>query len=102
MTRYRYDGFGRLSESITEHDPEWTDEDMAAALDWLRDRKLRCSCGHRIDETTRDDRAMNFYDAEVKQCHACAQGERAEAAARENSTESTLPPGAKTRIWERG
>lgn len=100
VTRYRYDAMGRLVESVTEHDPEWTEEDLAAALDWLRDKRLRCTCGHRKDETMRPER-WNDWDADVAVCNACAQADRAMAAAIEKSSENKPPPGAKVRTWER-
>lgn len=91
---------GRLVESVTEHDPEWTEEDLAAALDYLADRSLRCTCGHRKDETMRPER-WNAYDADIATCAACAQADRAVEAAKEKSSDSALPPGAKVRTWER-
>lgn len=66
-----------MVRSVTTFDPDWTDEDIDAALAWVDDQALVCSgCGHHRDETmaTGEDQS---YDAEPIVCHACAARDRA-------------------------
>ena len=73
-----------MVESVTVFDEDFTEEDMAAALDWQTQERLTCSgCGFPLDETT-DPRNDGRYDAEAIQCHGCAVRDRKERGYRDN------------------
>lgn len=76
----------------TIHDPEWTDEDIAAALDWQHEQSLLCSgCGHPADETL-DDEIRAAWITEKRTCWACASKERTQA---NDSKKGARPHGVK-------
>lgn len=65
-----------MVRSVTVFDEDYTEEDMAAALEWQTEDALKCVCGQPVDESMapgRDD----AYDASVLVCHACAARDRA-------------------------
>lgn len=67
-----------MIRSVTVFEEDWTEEDMAAALDWQTEQANRCpGCGFPFDETT-DPGAEEKYDTELVRCHACADGDRLE------------------------
>lgn len=69
-----------MVRSVTTFDPEWTDEDVDAALAWVDDEALRCAgCGHHRDESMAEgmDQA---YESTGRVCHACADRDRTRAA----------------------
>lgn len=102
VTEHHYDDDGRLVRSVTTFDERWTDDDLEWALDWHRDRRLRCGgCGFRLDETTDPDRHFNEWDAKTVECKACAQGERERNRQIETSSDNRMPPGGRIQIWER-
>lgn len=65
-----------MVRSVTTFDEDFTEDDMAAALDWQAEDNARCSCGLPLDETTRPDRE-DTYDVQLLRCHACAAREGA-------------------------
>lgn len=68
---------------MTTFDPDWTEDDISAALVWLHDEDDRCTgCGLPRSETFDPERA-NAYTAEAWACHACAARAKAERAFRE-------------------
>lgn len=84
---------------MTVFDPDWTEDDMDAALDWLAADSLRCSgCGHYLDETTDPETPPNAWTAEIVVCRACEAAERKTSAAREKGG---VPPGARYRTYDR-
>lgn len=87
-----------MVRSVTVFDEDFTDEDMAAALEWQTEQALKCSgCGRPTDETMSPERA-EAYSAEVLVCHACAAGDKAEKAFR--SQDNADVAGLKRRVWE--
>lgn len=65
-----------MVRSVTVFDEDWTEEDMAAALDWQTEQANRCpGCGLPTDETT-DPERDGLYVAELVTCHACAAGDK--------------------------
>lgn len=49
----------------------WTEQDIALALEWQRDKALKCEgCGHHLDESIPDESARD-YEANQMTCHAC-------------------------------
>lgn len=57
---------------MTVEDPEFTDDDLAAAVAFEDDKAARCSgCGHHRDESMATG-ADQDYEAEARTCHACA------------------------------
>jgi hypothetical protein len=83
-----------MAWSETTYSPDWTDEDVSAALDYQHERSLICACGHPIDETTNPDDARAWI-AEPVVCNACAARER------RSSSEKATPPGTKYRTRNR-
>lgn len=82
---------------MTLFDEDFTEEDMAAALEWQSEQANRCSgCGFPFDETTAVGRD-EAYDAELVTCHACAAGDRAERAHRQDQGDMA---GVRRRVWE--
>ncbi len=75
VTEYHYDDTGRLTHSVTTHDPEWSAEDSSDALEWQAERAALWDRGHPIDETSNPDRANVWVTDEVT-CWACAARER--------------------------
>lgn len=76
-----------MVRSVTTFDPDWTDEDIAAALGWVDDEASRCAgCGLPRDETFDPQRA-NSYEATAWSCHACATRDRAQRAWTESKGE---------------
>lgn len=68
-----------MVRSVTTFDPEWTDEDIDAALAWADDEALRCpGCGMHRDESMAQG-ADQAYDAEPMVCHGCAAKDRGRA-----------------------
>lgn len=66
-----------MIRSVTTFDEDFTEDDMAAALEWQTEQALKCSgCGRPTDETMAKG-ADDNYDAELLVCHACAAGDRA-------------------------
>jgi endogenous inhibitor of DNA gyrase (YacG/DUF329 family) len=83
VTVYHYDDTGRMSHSVTEFDADFTEADVAAALEWLDEQAVKCpGCGHPRDETMAED-AFERYDAEPLVCHRCAAIDRSRNAWRE-------------------
>lgn len=69
-----------MVRSVTTFDPEWTDEDIDAALAWADDEALRCTgCGRHRDETMAEGQDQ-AYESEPVVCHACAAVDRARKA----------------------
>jgi len=65
-----------MVRSVTTFDPEWTDEDIDAALAWADDEALRCpGCGLHRDETMQPG-GEHLFDAEPVVCHGCAERDR--------------------------
>lgn len=87
-----------MFRSVTVFDEDFTEDDMASALDWQREDAMKCrGCGNPTDESMavgRDD----SYDAELLVCHACAAGDRAERMFRAERNART--DGLKRRIFE--
>lgn len=99
MTEHVYDDTGRLVRSVTTFDPDWSDEDVQAALAWQADEESRCpGCGLPRDETFDIERA-NAWDAEPMACNACLARDRAARAYHEKHGEQL---GLYWRIFERG
>lgn len=87
-----------MVRSVTTFDPEWTDEDIDAALAWADDEALRCSgCGIHRDESMAPG-GDQLYDAEPIVCHACAAKDRARADA---SNKKLDPAGVFWRVFRR-
>lgn len=87
-----------MVRSVTTFDPDWSDDDLEAALAFVDDEADRCpGCGHHRDESMAHgmDQA---YDAEPIVCHACAVTERAQAAAANENRERF---GVFWRTWKR-
>lgn len=58
-------------------EPLFTEEDTEAALEWIRERDLKCpGCGQPRDESMAPEN-QNRYRAHPIRCHACAARERA-------------------------
>lgn len=73
-----------MVRSVTVFDEDFTDDDMAAALEWQTEQALKCSgCGGPTDETMAVG-ADDNYEAELLVCHKCAAGDRAERAYRDD------------------
>jgi ribosomal protein L37E len=86
-----------MVRSVTVFDEDFTEDDMAAALDWQTEQANTCrGCGFPLDETTRIG-ADDAYDAEIVACHACAAGDRTERSYREDKGDMA---GARRRIYE--
>lgn len=81
---------------MTVFDEDFTDEDMAAALDWQAEKANTCACGQPIDESTAYG-ADDNYQAELLVCHACAAMERTERAFR--AQDNAVTDGLKRRVW---
>lgn len=60
-----------MFQSVTVFDEDFTDDDMAAALDWQNEKRNICSCGEPFDESTALGADEN-YVGELVVCHACA------------------------------
>ena len=56
-------------------DPEWLDEDVEAAIEWVEWKADLCGCGHPRSETFTED-AERQYEAKALKCHACAERDR--------------------------
>lgn len=84
-TRYIYDDDGRLVESVTTHDAEWTDDDIAHALAWADWRAGLCDgCGHPLAETINCPPGT-WVVTEGVTCDACqAREDFVEAASRDD------------------
>jgi hypothetical protein len=88
-----------MVRSVTTFDPDWTDDDIAAALAWTDADRGNCAgCGLPREETFDPERA-NAYDAEAIACHACAARDRA---ARDFNQKNGDTSGVYWRITERG
>jgi len=60
--------FGRV---VYPGDPQWTDDDALAALDWQADQDSRCpECNQPIDEAMKKSNSY-AYRAESVRCHGC-------------------------------
>jgi len=87
-------------ESVTVSDPEWSDDDLAAALAFEDDKAARCSgCGNYRDECMADGADLEWV-AEPVACHACAARDRAAAAFQKEAKGET--PGIFYRLFRRG
>lgn len=86
-----------MVRSVTVFDEDFTEEDMAAALEWQTEQANKCSgCGFSFDETTALGRDESFV-AELVVCHACASADRAERAFRQDDGDMA---GVRRRIRE--
>lgn len=86
-TRYVYDDDGRMVESVTTHDAEWTDEDVDQVLAWMDHKAGLCGgCGYPMAETI-NCQPGTFVVTEGVTCDACqAREDFVEAAQRDNRT----------------
>jgi hypothetical protein len=58
---------------VTTHEPEWSLEDLRAALDWQAERDLICQgCGRPRDESMVHENDAPFYEVTALACHACS------------------------------
>lgn len=68
-----------MVRSVTTFDPDFTEDDIDAAMAWVDDEALRCSgCGQHRDESMAPG-ADQLYDAEPVVCHGCAARDRGKA-----------------------
>lgn len=74
---YEYDEeSGRLVRSVTTHDAEWTDEDLAWAQAKRRNDADACpKCGLPLAETTDPDNEGEYEAPLPSRCHACTPRE---------------------------
>lgn len=87
-----------MVRSVTVFDEDYTEEDMAAALDWQEQQGNICSgCGGWLDETTAPGSA-DKYDAELLACNRCAVADAAERGFREKP--NAVTDGLRHRTWE--
>lgn len=87
-----------MVRSVTVFDPDFTEDDMAAALAFEDDKALRCGgCGHHVDESMAMG-ADQFYDSEPIVCHACAARDMAIDRFRKDNGEMA---GTKWRVFRR-
>lgn len=82
--------------SVTTFDEDFTEDDMAAVLEWQDEQARTCSCGFPLEESTAPDRDY-AYDADVLVCHACAMRDRKERGYKEAGGDTA---GIRTRVWE--
>jgi hypothetical protein len=78
---------GRLVRTVTTHDSDYTDDDLAAVLEWQAEQDLLCG-GCRMPVTETMDPAADEdsrYVAEPVVCHACAARDRGERHYMKNS-----------------
>lgn len=86
-----------MVESVTVFDEDFTEDDMAAALEWKAEDDTRCGgCGGPLDETTALG-ADDDYDAEIIVCHRCAIGDRTVRQWHQDNGETA---GARVRTWQ--
>ncbi len=86
-----------MVRSVTVFDPDYTEDDMAAALDWLGEKANECpGCHLPLDETTAADRE-DVYHTDLVRCHSCASRESAFRAHGEAGGDTA---GLLGRIWE--
>lgn len=81
---------------MTVFDEDYTDDDMAAHLEWQREDRNTCACGQPMDESTAVG-ADDHYEAELVTCHACAAMDRQEAGFRDS--QNAVTHGLKRRVW---
>jgi hypothetical protein len=76
VTVYHYGPDDRLAWSETVSEPDWTDDDLDAALSWQTEDDMRCTgCGHPVDETYDDEQAAAWVTEQVI-CWSCASRDR--------------------------
>lgn len=80
---------------MTVFDEDFTDDDMAAALEHQAEKRNTCSCGQPLDESTAVG-ADDDYEAELLTCHACAAMDRKERTFREQ--DNAVTDGLKRRV----
>ena len=79
--------------SETFHDPEWTEDDIDAALDYQHEQNLICDgCGHPVDESHDDEHRVAWITERVT-CWACASAERTRQ--QDNKAGKQAPHGTK-------
>src|SRR5690606_19302473 len=62
VTSYHYDDDGRLAWSETTYSPEWLDDDLDGALEWLEADDLACGgCGQPLDVATDEALGRAWY-----------------------------------------
>lgn len=84
-----------MVRSVTVFDEDWTEEDMAAALEQAHEERVTCrGCGLPLDETMDPARE---YDVELLACRACAVGDQIERRWREAKSNTD---GLRKRIFE--
>jgi hypothetical protein len=60
-----------LGALVYPGEPEWTDDDRLAALEWQAAQSRRCVCGENLDESLSPDNEQAYRAVGVR-CHACA------------------------------
>lgn len=73
VTTYEYDDKDRLVRSVTVHDAEWAEEDLAYAQAKHRNDIDKCpgGCGLPLSETTDPDNEGAYESPLPVRCHAC-------------------------------
>ncbi len=67
-TSYEYDDDGRLTRSVTVHEPQWTDDDRLLVLALLQIEEDTCEiCGHPKSEC-RDESTAGSWDVLTEVC----------------------------------
>lgn len=80
-TSYEYDDDGRLTRSVTVHEPMWTDEDRLLVLGLLHVEEETCEiCGHPKSEC-RDQKTAGTWQVLTE---ICQPGRVAQAVAEDN------------------
>lgn len=86
-----------MVRSVTVFDEDFTEDDLASALDWQAGQANICNgCGGWLDETTHPDNDGK-YDGQLIACHKCAVGDRVERAYRDKGGEMA---GIRRSVWE--
>jgi hypothetical protein len=67
-----------LGRVVYPGEPQWTEDDARAALDWQAEDARRCPNGHDTAESMKKENAF-AYRATPLRCHACFAAESAEA-----------------------
>jgi predicted Fe-S protein YdhL (DUF1289 family) len=61
-----------LGRVVAPGEPQWTDEDKLAALEWHARQKMLCpGCGRPRDESF-DPSMEDHYEVTVLRCHSCS------------------------------
>lgn len=96
MTRHHYDRRGRLTRSVTEREPEWTEQDQAEilALAQWRAGLCPCGCGHPYDDVTSPEDTGPQFVVTRATCRARMALQEAQDAATTPKTRHTAQ-----RLW---